>query len=508
MGAAEAIDHADPFVGQLIDGRYRIHELIGRGGVGIVYLATELTTGHEVVVKFLNDGLLANERAVARFEREAHRLGAVRHPNIVAMLDHGQDRGRGYLVMEFVEGEMLDEYIARRGRLSLQEFVPIAAQILKGMAHAHERDVMIRDIKPSNVMLCSRGGKGNFVKILDFGLAKKLQEEFPITVDHVVGTVGYVPPEALQGAPADLRVDVYAVGMLFYRMLTGELPFEGHSNATIFFKTVHETPPDPEERLPEAHGIPRPILDLVNSCIERDPGKRPPDAKALVAKLIEAVPPQYFRLPEAGAAVTSRHLFVPGETVSLERPLRRPARPRMALAFLAVAAGVAAAVSAAGVGLHDQPAPPAEEVRAEVPEPTPPPAVAPTPPAPGAHRGGGQGQRAARRQPHRLSMDRRGAGGDDPVQRQAVAGGPRREVRPQRLSQLGDRDRGDGRAHRAGGGHVAAQASAEEDAPRTQAGAVAQDRPPGLRGARKRRPEPLTRSRRPGRGRSRATGSG
>jgi serine/threonine protein kinase len=194
---------------------------------------------------------------------------------------------------------LLADLIAIRGRLGLREFVPIAAQILNGIGHAHGSELMIRDIKPSNVMLCERKGRANFVKILDFGLAKRIHDECQITQDHVMGTVGYVAPEALCGKPADLRVDIYAVGVLFYEMLSGRLPFEGDNNAAIFYKTVHEAAPDLETRLPEAHGIPRPIIDLVHQCLQKRPEDRPRDANALLERLIDAVPPSYFRLPPA-----------------------------------------------------------------------------------------------------------------------------------------------------------------------------------------------------------------
>jgi serine/threonine protein kinase len=256
-----------------------------------------------VVVKFLAEALLNNARAVARFEREAERLGAVRHANIVSMLGHGRDAGRAWLVMEYVPGMLLSDLIALRGRMGLREFVPIAAQILNGIGHAHAHELMIRDIKPSNVMLCQRKGRDNFVKVLDFGLAKRLHDECQITTDHVMGTVGYVAPEALCGKPSDLRVDIYAVGVLFYEMLCGELPFKGETNAAIFYKTVHEAAPDLETRLPECHGIPRPIIELVHACLQKKPEDRPPDANALLERLVDAVPASYFRLPPATRTV-------------------------------------------------------------------------------------------------------------------------------------------------------------------------------------------------------------
>jgi serine/threonine protein kinase len=186
----------DPLVGQTLGGKYTLEKLIGRGGMGHVYAATvtdtSVTGRREVVVKMIAPPLAQQPQAMARFEREAKRLDGLRHSNIVEMYDYGREGGRAYIVMEWVDGELLSDYLARKGALSLQDFVPIAAQILKGVGHAHSRDLMIRDIKPSNVMLCERKGRANFVKIIDFGLAKMLEGDEDITKQHFIGTSGYL----------------------------------------------------------------------------------------------------------------------------------------------------------------------------------------------------------------------------------------------------------------------------------------------------------------------------
>lgn len=290
----------DPLLGRLLDDRYRVVRMIGRGGAGVVYLARDRDAQRDVVVKFLADGLLCDSDAVARFRREADQLARTRHDNIVTMLDHGQDGRRVYLVMEYVPGVLLDRFITEQGgRLSLRQFVPIAAQILKGMGHAHSRDLMIRDIKPSNVMLCTRKGRANFVKILDFGLAKQLREEVPITGEHIVGTVGFLAPETLSGEPTDLRVDVYAAGVLFYYMLCGRLPFVGKTASSVFYQTVHDPIPDLATLLPQGHGVPQPLLQLISDCVEKNPERRPADANAIVERLIDSVSASLFRLPKA-----------------------------------------------------------------------------------------------------------------------------------------------------------------------------------------------------------------
>ncbi len=286
-------------VGQTLGGKYAIVRLIGRGGVGLVYLAHQRTPQRDVVVKVLGPHWAGDAEAMARFDREAKRLSGLQHPNIVEMFDFGHDSDRAYLVMEYLAGELLSEHVARKKRLSLREFVPIAAQILKGIGHAHSRELMVRDVKPANIMLCERKGRANFVKILDFGLAKLLRGEQAITEEHVMGTVGYLAPEAIRGEAIDLRVDVYAIGVLFYYMLAGRLPFEGESNAAVFYKTIHEAPRDLRDLLGQNHGLPDGLVELIHQCLEKDPGNRPADADRIVERLIDVVPAVLFRLPRS-----------------------------------------------------------------------------------------------------------------------------------------------------------------------------------------------------------------
>jgi len=293
----------EPLVGQTLAGKYTIRRLIGRGGLGPVYLATEQGTKRDVVVKYLAKQWLGDVEAVARFKREARHLDSLHHPNVVTVCGFEHAEGRAFLVMEYVRGLPLSDYVAARGRLTFEEFVPIAAQILKGMEYAHSRKMMIRDLKPSNVMLCEWRGRANFVKILDFGLAKLLQNESRAE-RRVFGTVGYVPPETLKGESGDLRVDVYAIGVLFYHMLSGHLPFDGATDSAIFYKTVHEAPVDLQERLRAGHGVPRRVVDLIHRCLDKEPRRRPADANVIVEQLIDAVPSSLFRLPRVGERMT------------------------------------------------------------------------------------------------------------------------------------------------------------------------------------------------------------
>jgi len=286
-------------IGHLLDGRYAITKLLGRGGMGVVYLATDRDAGTDVVIKMISPALRYDDETVARFHREARRLRGLDHPNIVRFLDSGHEGDLSYLVMEYIDGELLTNVLRRQGRLSYVEFVPIAAQILKGVGHAHSRDVLLRDIKPSNIMLCERKGRTSFVKLLDFGLAKIQQGELPITTAHVLGPAGYIAPEVLRGATLDLRVDVYALGALFYLLLSGRPPFEAVDQAAVFTQTLHEVPP-PLIGLSVDRAAPAGLLELVHLCLEKDPDRRPTDANQVIEELIDVVPAMLFRLPRIG----------------------------------------------------------------------------------------------------------------------------------------------------------------------------------------------------------------
>lgn len=312
----------DPLIGQRLGGKYTIERLIGRGGMGHVYSATALEGGstRDVVVKMIAPPLAQQPQALARFEREAKRLDGLRHSNIVEMYDYGREGGRAYIVMEFVDGELLSDYMGRKVRLTLAEFVPIAAQILKGVGHAHSRDLMIRDIKPANVMLCERKGRANFVKIIDFGLAKMLEGDEDITKQHFIGTSGYLSPEQIKGIDIDLRVDVYALGVLFYHMLSGRMPFEAENDTTLLYKHVHEFPTPLSEILPANHGVPDELVHLIHDCLEKDPAGRPRDANEIVEKLIDCVPMAMFKLPAAAESTTEQTAISALSTAALNAP--------------------------------------------------------------------------------------------------------------------------------------------------------------------------------------------
>lgn len=321
----EVDPRVDPLIGQTLGGKYTLERMIGRGGMGHVYAATVTDPNgdialRDVVVKMIAPPLAQQPQAMARFEREAKRLDSLRHSNIVEMYDYGREGGRAYIVMEWVDGELLSDYMGRKGRLTLADYVPVAAQILKGVGHAHSRDLMIRDIKPANVMLCERKGRANFVKIIDFGLAKMLEGDEDITKQHFIGTSGYLSPEQIKGLDIDLRVDVYALGVLFYQMLSGRMPFEAENDTTLLYKHVHDFPTPLSEVLPDGHEVPEELVHLIHDCLEKDRDDRPRDANEIVERLIDCVPMSMFKLPPVTASASEQTEISALSTTALNAP--------------------------------------------------------------------------------------------------------------------------------------------------------------------------------------------
>jgi serine/threonine protein kinase len=294
-------DHpqADPLLGTTFARRYLIERRLGRGGMGVVYQATQVDLNRQVVLKVLAPDWMGDPEALARFEREARGLSSLQHPNIVTIHDFGRNDGRAFIVMEYVAGETLDRFVRRRTRLALADFVPIAAQVLKGLGEAHSRGIIHRDIKPANIMLCERQGRANYVKILDFGLAKLVSGSSDITKQNVLGTPTCLSPEQILGEKVDQRVDVYAVGILFYFMLSGVMPFAADNDASVLYKHVHEKAVPLAELLPADHGVPEGVLELISRCMEKSRERRPRDANEVVEGLIDQVPFSMFRLPRA-----------------------------------------------------------------------------------------------------------------------------------------------------------------------------------------------------------------
>ncbi len=244
--------------------RYRLQERIGRGGMASVFLAEDERLGRQVAVKLLEvadpDG-----RAADRIRREARRAAALSHPNVVAVHDSGEEDGRPFIVMEHVEGRTLADLLHDEGRLPPRRALDIAIAVCQALEAAHHRGIVHRDVKPSNVLLTDAA----HVKVTDFGIARAYEGE-TVTQEAPLGTVAYVAPEQMAGTDADGRVDVYALGIVLYEMLTGTRPFQGETPAEVAFQRLHRRPSPPSEVAP----LPQ-VLDVpVMRALERDPEDR------------------------------------------------------------------------------------------------------------------------------------------------------------------------------------------------------------------------------------------
>lgn len=326
IGDESAFDPED-LIGQTLAGRYEIEQRIGKGGMGVVYLASQSALNRKVVVKVLARELGEDSEAITRFEREALGLSQLTHPNIVTIYDFGRDKELAYIVMEYVDGMTLSQHVRRAQVLGFDEFAHISTQIMDALAEAHARGIIHRDIKPSNIMLCERHGHANFVKVLDFGLAKLIHDSVEVTKkQNLVGSVAFLAPEQILGLEFDQRVDVYALGVLFYYMLSGQKPFRGEDDLSILYQHIHKDPTPLAEVLPAHHQVPEEIIRIIHQCLSKDPRQRPENARELLNLFQLDMSRSVFKVPwttgewttpsglqQAVARQTGQHPSIPGQ---------------------------------------------------------------------------------------------------------------------------------------------------------------------------------------------------
>jgi len=282
---------ADPLVGTTLGERYLVQELVGEGGMGRVYLGQHVMMRKRIALKVIHPQLLHVEEVVARFEREAVAAGHIEHPNAVAATDFGRTAdGSLFLVMEYVEGRRLD-HLLKAGRLDFPRAVHVTRQVLRALRRAHALGIVHRDIKPENVLLVERDGDPDFVKVLDFGIAKMTLPEgaagdaAPLTqIGMVYGTPEYLSPEQATGSSVDGRADLYSVGVMLYEMLAGRRPFAGGSPVELLGQHVTAAVPPIAEVTPGAH-VPAALEALVQRLLAKLPEQRPASA----AEVLEAL---------------------------------------------------------------------------------------------------------------------------------------------------------------------------------------------------------------------------
>lgn len=348
----------DPNVGRLLGGRYRIGRRLGRGGMSDVYEARDPVLGREVAVKLVDAARLGPE-GVDRLEQEAQRLASLAHPNLVVVHDAVRDGDTAAIVMERIEGGTLADRIAE-GPLDPDEAVAIATAVARGLGAAHAGGLVHRDVKPSNVLL-----DGHVVKVTDFGIAGRTTRSDATTTVH--GSLPYVAPEQVEGAPTDARTDVYALGCVLYELLTGRPPFAADSDGAVAGQHLHADPAPPSSRVGD---LPPGLDTVVLRMLAKDPADRPQTMADVVEELDRARDGDATKLLPA-AAVTTR---VVADT-------SRPPRWRWLLAAAAVAGAVLVAVglwAGWGRGTDDRPEAAADEPTVDAPTTPPAPTQQPT----------------------------------------------------------------------------------------------------------------------------------
>ncbi|MGH3658364.1 MAG: Stk1 family PASTA domain-containing Ser/Thr kinase, partial [Micromonosporaceae bacterium] len=269
---------ADPLLGALLDGRYRIRGRIARGGMATVYHAVDERLERTVAVKVIQPAHAGNAEFLAKFDREAKTIARLTHPNVVAVYDTGDYQGLPYLVMEYVRGRTLRQVLAQRHRLPVADAVTVMEALLSAVAAAHRAGLVHRDVKPENVLI----GDDGPVKVADFGLAHAVEASTEDTDNQLMATVAYVAPELVSEGRADPRVDVYSAGIVLFEMLTGRVPYQGERSLDVAYQHVEQDVPAPSRYVPE---IPAALDRLVVRATRRDPQARPADAGEFHAAL-------------------------------------------------------------------------------------------------------------------------------------------------------------------------------------------------------------------------------
>jgi len=253
--------------GQMINGRYQIIGTIGEGGMANVYLAYDTILDRNVAVKVLRGDLAEDEKFVRRFQREAISASSLSHPNIVEMYDVGEDDSKYYIVMEYIEGKTLKSLIKRRGALTLSEAIDIMIQLTSALAHAHDSYIIHRDIKPQNILILDSG----LVKITDFGIAMAMNSNELTQTNSVMGSVHYLPPEQANGNGSTIKSDIYSLGITFYELLTGKVPFKGDNAVEIAMKHIKDPIPSIRKANPD---IPQSVENIILKACAKNPKNR------------------------------------------------------------------------------------------------------------------------------------------------------------------------------------------------------------------------------------------
>lgn len=300
----------DPLIGALIDERYRVEGLIAKGAVGSVYKAKQELLGRQVALKVLHGYLGADPESLVRFHREAKAISRLEHPNLLTLYDFGMTSdGQPYFVMDLLNGTTLAKVLSKEGRLEAKRAIAIVKQVLEALSEAHKKGIVHRDIKPPNIVLIEKEDTKDFVKLVDFSIAKMADnstaDPVQLTVDGIIcGSPAYMSPEQCRGGDVDGRSDIYSIGIVLFEALTGKRPFSAKDLVSLMYLHVNDVPPKLSDIEPELQ-FPSALEDMISSTLAKDPAARPQSVEALMAKLSSVLEECNDNLP--GAPVANAH---------------------------------------------------------------------------------------------------------------------------------------------------------------------------------------------------------
>ncbi|MCQ6265745.1 Stk1 family PASTA domain-containing Ser/Thr kinase [Fictibacillus sp. WQ 8-8] len=305
-------------IGKRISGRYKLLEVIGDGGMAIVYRAKDLILDRDVAVKILRSEFSDDEEFIKRFRREAEAATSLAHPHIVSIFDVGEENNVYFIVMEYVKGKTLKQYIRDHGRLSVEESIQIIRQIASGMVAAHEHGIIHRDIKPHNILIDEHG----LAKVTDFGIALAITSATITHTNSVLGSVHYFSPEQARGGVANAKSDIYSLGVVLFEMLTGRVPFTGESPVSVALKHLQEEVPEPRKINPE---IPQSVENIILKALTKNPVYRYDSALEMMDDLDTALSPHRLheqRWSNFDDAADATRIMPP---VSMNKAVEKPA---------------------------------------------------------------------------------------------------------------------------------------------------------------------------------------